>query len=406
MNYETLTELRGRCTASRDALHDLNVKRAKEGLTSDEQSRYALLIEEVRDFDRELKATQALYDTRNVMGGNVLDEDGAFLEHALRAKKDRRVVEFNLNLREDVLVTASGTSPSAPSGGSSSAKHVMMTDVASVTPLLYKDLLEPLSKNSLTAKVGMPWETNVQGTPTWATYTQFEAQMLGEAVALSDTKFDFKTIRATPHRVGVTTSLTNSSINQSKYDLRAIVMKQQRDAIDRLLNKWFFGTEAPTGVLATATPSPFVAAAKKPLTYDSVISWEDLAKLELAVASKDIPMDGSGGCYLMNPEQFYQLKYTPIVGGTYPSMLASPGPGFGERLLNGAKCLASNHIPKGVVLYGVFDNAYVSQFGTVRMVVDPITGATTDTVRFTVNTEFDITTLYKDAFAVLKKKTS
>ena len=393
-----LTEMRSRVMELKEELRTLTDKRVKEGLDEKEEKRFTELLDVCPNEEKTLRAYQLMQETPPSPKemASMRDCDAEFLEMVLRCKKDRRTDSFEVSFRGDP--SAGGATPTTPTTPTPPIKG---EDVKAITPDLFKGLLEPLRAKSVLQNAGARWETGVEGEPVWAGFGTIEASLVDEVEELKDTSFAFNETRATPHRMGVTVPCSYRSISQSAYDLRSIVLNEMRMALDRRLNNWAFHVEDPSGLYAKATKNPFETLyPTTKLTYTTDITWKDLVGLETEVISKDIEGEG---CYLMNPQEYQKLKYTPLVGEVYPAFMAG-GAGFGNRLPNGMRVEVSNLVPKGVVLYGVFNNLAVTQFGNVIFVVDGYTRATKGQVCFTANTEFDITTLRPEAFAVLKKK--
>lgn len=392
-----LTELRDKVTGMREELRSLTHKRAADGLNESEEKRFVELLDSYDSEEKNLRAEQILAEQgTQTMRSVTAEEDAneAFLDAVLRCQRDRDTMALNVEFRDN---PSAGTTPTPTAG----AVGVTSNEVAAATFDLNRGLLEPLRKNSLTTKAGFRWETNVQGTPIWASFGTIEADLVDEVEELKDKKIDFSRISAKPHRLGVTIPVSYRALNQSAYDLRSIIMNEIRKAMDYKLNEWFFHAKDDDGKFTKVSKNPFETLyPTTKLTYTANVTWKDLVGLETEVLTKDV--DGEG-CYLMNPAEYQALKYTPIVGDIYPAFMAG-GQGLGNRLPNGARVEVSNHIPQGVIYYGVFDNAVVSQFGSVNFVIDGYTLATKGQIRFTANTEFDITTLRPEAFAVLKKK--
>ena len=51
--------------------------------------------------------------------------------------------------------------------------------------------------------------------------------------------------------------------------------------------------------------------------------------------------------------------------------------------------------------FGYFSYALVGQFGNTEVIVDPFTKATSNSVRFILNTDFDIKAARPEAFGIL-----
>lgn len=379
-------EKRDEVVQLREELKDLLQKRTAEGLDEAGEKRFLELTDAVEDGERELRAMQALEDSRVTSPYAVLNEercaveqDEVFLEAVERSMKDRTQVGFEIHNRSGIT----------------------STDVKAVTLDLHKGLLEPLMANSILKKAGAIWETGVQGEPVWASYGQVEVELVNETEALTDTKISSE-IKPQPHHLCISIPLKHRGLNSNNYNLRTKIFREMRKALDEKLNRWAFYAEDSAGKFTKATKNPFaeIIEENKAKTYNSDIKWSDLVDLETAVLEADVK---GAGCYIMHPIDYQKMKYTPVVGDTIPAFVAG-GLGIRETLLpNGARVEVSTVLPKGYVYYGVFDNLAVTQFGAFNFVVDGHTLSTKEQVLFKVYTAFDITPLRKEAFAVLKK---
>ena len=91
------------------------------------------------------------------------------------------------------------------------------------------------------------------------------------------------------------------------------------------------------------------------------------------------------------------MKSTPIENGS-PKMLCE------NDTVNGYPVLVTNYAEADTLNFGVFSYAAIGQFGDMDMVIDPYTGAKSNTVNFVLNSDYDIVVARKEAFAVSKKK--
>lgn len=149
--------------------------------------------------------------------------------------------------------------------------------------------------------------------------------------------------------------------------------------------------------LKTATPGVMVDAYDNAITYESGngVTFNDVVSLEAKVLSNQVETVDGTACYVMGSKMYCDLKSTPLKEGHQKMIIE-------DRMMNGYPVLVTDHVEGGLILFGVFGYVVVSQFGGARLVVDPITLAKKDSVQFTLNTEYDITVLRKEAFACLK----
>lgn len=285
-------------------------------------------------------------------------------------------------------------------GGNKSARievraniPINTADVTDTIPVLYQDVLNALEPKLILNQVGIKMQTSVKGTPVWPTVGNVEAQILGENAELDDKSIDFSKISATPKRAGVTIRLSRRAINQSNLNLYDIVVNQIADAIAMLLNKWLV---SPTAI-ATGCEGVFVKTAAEIIPLSKQPFLVDIVGLETAVLDSNV--NGTNGGYVIGTAMRGRLKTKPIEAGN-PAMVL-----VGNEM-NGYPVITSNLIPADYVGFGFFEYAVLSQFGEFSLVVDPYTLATKNEIRFTGNSDFDITVLRPEAFALGRVETA
>ena len=271
------------------------------------------------------------------------------------------------------------------------ANPINSVDVKDTVPVLFKDVVDALEPALIINKVGSRMLFNVQGTPTWPTIGDVEANWVGENVSLTETKINFGAIRANPRRLGVKIKVSKRALNQSNLELYNIVVGKIARSFAAAINKALVSftkvaTEAPTGV--------FVTPALTPVTLSASPTLKEVVALETAVLDANVGTDADGfGAYIIGTGMRGKLKTTPIEKGS-PKMVLD-----GDTM-NGYPVVTSNYMPVDSIGFGFFEYAVISQFGNMDFTFDPITGAGSFEVIFVGNTEFDITTLRPEAFVV------
>lgn len=288
----------------------------------------------------------------------------------------------------------------AVEGGNKSARievraniPINTADVADTIPVLYQDVLNALEPKLILNQVGIRMQTGVKGTPVWPTVGNVEAQILGENAELQDKSIDFSRITATPKRAGVTIRLSRRAINQSNLNLYDIVVNQIADAIAMLLNKWLVN---PTAI-ASGCNGVFVKNAGEVIPLSKQPFLVDVVGLETTVLNSNV--NGTNGAYILGTAMRGRLKTKPVEAGN-PAMVLN------GNEMNGYPVVTSNLIPADYIGFGFFEYAVLSQFGEFSLIVDPYTLATKNEIRFTGNSEFDITVLRPEAFALGKVETA
>ena len=304
-------------------------------------------------------------------------------------KEERKVYDvFGENLRK---VVDSGQKSAKIEIRADENVVIDSTAVSDTIPVLFKDIINALAPATVINQVGSKMLFNVQGQPTWPTVGDVEAQWAGENESLIDKTIDFDAIRATPNRLGVKVKVSRTALNQSNLELYSIVVSKIGRAFAAKLNQAMLSftkvaTNAPTGV--------FVAPALTALDLSASPTLKEVVSLETAVMDENVGGAVQGfGAYIIGTSMNGKLKTTPVEAGN-PKMILE------GNTMNGYPVIVSNYMDKDSIGFGFFEYSVVSQFGSMNLTFDPITGAGEDEVKFVANSNFDITILRPEAFVV------
>lgn len=285
---------------------------------------------------------------------------------------------------------------------------MMVSDVTAggIVPLNMQDILKPLQEGFILDKVGLPMQTGLAGEFVWPMYEAVTATVLGEGVALGDTKIDFNKLTAAPERIGIAIPATYQSFNQSDGLLEMIIREIMPEAIRQLLNKILFSTTKVNG--ATNLKGPFVDLAAKAVTLSAVPTFQELnAKMKAAVLETGI--DGSHMCWIMTKSMAAALEGTPInEKGIYIPMLQNGMlcglPVYTTNVMRTSTTSGTPAVTKTTEYIGLGDWRYqpMGLFGTMRFVVDPYSKARQDSVDFVLNCDYATKTIREEAFLLGK----
>ena len=265
-------------------------------------------------------------------------------------------------------------------------------------PLTIKDILPPLEMGLIFDKLGIQVETGVMGDIQWPVVGSVEASIKGEKEALTDTGIDFSSISPKKVRVGITIPVTYQAINSTSSDLLRIVQEQARMGISRLVNRVSFSHQNFTGDFH----GPFAGAKATGSFAGAVPTYKELLAMKGTVASEGVEMIGF--CFVMSENMKAALEATPIDAGS-GRMIIENG------TINGYPVFTTEYINYGsnkskadveYIAAGCFGYLAVNQYGELRVVVDPYTRAKEDIVQVTINSDWSMTTLRTEAFALYK----
>ena len=267
-------------------------------------------------------------------------------------------------------------------------------------PLTIKDILPPLEMGLIHDKVGIPMETGVVGDIQWPVMGAVEATVKGEKEALSDTGIDMSKVVAKKVRVGITIPVTGSAITSTSSDLLGIIQNQSRMGITRLLNRVIFSHQNFTSDFH----GPFAGSKASGTFAGAVPTYKELLAMKGKVFAEGV--EPVGFCFVMSENMKSILEATPIDAGS-GRMIVENG------AINGYPVYTTEFINYGsdkskvaveYIAAGCFGYLPVNQYGELRVVIDPYTRAKEDIVQVTINSDWSITTLRPEAFALFATK--
>lgn len=265
-------------------------------------------------------------------------------------------------------------------------------------PLTIKDILPPLEMGLIFDKVGIPVETGVVGDIQWPVMGAVEATIKGEKEALSDTGIDMSKVVAKKVRVGITIPVTGSAITSTSYDLLGYIQNQARMGITRLLNRVTFSHQNFTSDFH----GPFAGAKASGSFAGAVPTYKELLAMKGKVYAEGV--EPVGFCFVMSENMKSILEATPIDAGS-GRMIVENGAINGYPVYTTEFINYGSDKSKAAVEYiaaGCFGYLPVNQYGELRVVVDPYTRAKEDIVQVTINSDWSMTTLRPEAFALYK----
>ena len=266
-------------------------------------------------------------------------------------------------------------------------------------PLTIKDILPPLEMGLIHDKVGIPIETGVEGDIQWPILGAVEATVKGEKESLTDTAVDLSKVTAKKTRVGITIAITGSAITSTSTNLLALIQSQAGRGIVRLLNRVIFSHQNFTSDFH----GPFAGAKAQKTFAGKLPTYKELLGMKGSVFAEGV--EPVGFCYVMSENMKSQLEATPIDEGSGRMVVENGAiagyPVFTTEYINYG---SNKEKVEGVeyIAAGCFGYLPVNQYGELRVIVDPYTRAKEDIIQITINSDWSITTLRSQAFAVGK----
>lgn len=357
----------------------------KRGLNTDERTEFDALKAEKEILQLRMERAD-LGEARTV---REITEERAFADAVYHIVEKRA-------MPEDYATFTGSNGIEVPLTRSEGSSIQDSTTVTPLIPLTIGEIIQPLEKGLILSKVGCKMQYGLTGDFVLPIVAGIEATIEDENAEVADTTIDISKISPKPKRVALAIPVSNRAIDQSNSALLEIVRTQLTMGLTRLLNKWMFST---LKITAKASDGCFVKASEIPaIEYDSAkgISWKDVVKLKGAVMKTGVVFDSSAA-YVCSATTYAELEATPRDAGSGRMIIEN-----GQ--INGFPVFMTEFVGEDFLGFGIFNYELVGQFGKMRIIVDPYTGAKKNVVYFVLNTDFDMLTVRPEAFGVAKPK--
>lgn len=302
------------------------------------------------------------------------------------------------------------------------AREVITTaDINGQVPLTIGDIIKPLEEGLILSKVGIKLRTGLVGEYASPVLGRVVAKVAGEKVKLGNTKLSTEALKPKPFRVGISTQTTYSAVNRSAGLTLDIVSEELPMGVTRTLNALMFSpvkvaTDASGNQLPEEATGPFYqilskhstgtpieeikTKAQKKAAYHiafagDVPTYKELLAMKGLVMAKGVVNDGTA-CYVMSEYLKAELEATPRDAGS-GLMVVENG------MIGGIPVFCTNEIDTDTASYvgfGIWSNELLGQFGDMRYIVDPTSLADEDSIKHTLNGEWSMTTVRKEAFVL------
>lgn len=298
---------------------------------------------------------------------------------------------------------------------------ITTSDINGQVPLSIGDIIKPLEEGLILNKVGIKLRTGLVGEYASPVLGRVVAKVAGEKVKLSNTKITTEALKPKPFRVGITTQTTYSAVNRSAGLTLDIVREELPMGVTRTLNALMFSpvkvaTDASGNQLPDEAMGPFAhilkehasgtavaeikTKAQKKAAYHiqfagDVPTYKELLAMKGLVMAKGVTNDGTA-CYVMSEYLKAELEGTPRDAGSGLMVIENGA-------IAGIPVFCTNEIDTDSAQYvgfGIWSNQLLGQFGDMRYVVDPTSLADEDSIKHTLNGEWAMSTVRKEAFVL------
>jgi len=279
-------------------------------------------------------------------------------------------------------------------GTVSTASQLMTTgDVKTggLFPVTIQEILMPLEEELIYNKVGIRMPTGCRGSYEWPVVEAVEATIADEGVEIEEKKINLSKVATVTQRIAVKVSATRESLYNSDGKLEGIIKELLPKAIASKINLILVSREKVTANCAITGPFVGMTATEVSPTFKA-LNKEKAKLLAKGVSSQRM-------CWVMTEATKAELEATPKDAGSGIMVVEN------DKMC-GLPIFCHSAIGEGYIGLGDFTFQVAGQFGDIYLIVDPYTGAGSNSVKFTLNTDFGTAKLRPEAFALLKIKQS
>lgn len=342
------------------------LREEKRARNESEDNEYNELLRELQLVDMDLRSL-AVDNGRNIE--NVQRE---FTEMVRECVRDGKKVGFTF-ARDMVMVS------DANNGG--------------VVPLLVQDIMGPLSERLIYDKIGIPIATGVHGEYVWPFHGDVSVTIAGEGVAVPGKKITFTKKTAHPERLAACYEASRESLLQTDNLVEDIIKKMIPVAIGKCIDTVLFSTTKATGAVDFVGPFVGLKATAKQIGPNLDFKTMVIAKADLLKTG----VEGEAMAWVMTKSMKAILEATPKDAGSGIMVCE-------DDKIAGIPVYTTQAIGDDYIGLGDWSYQPLSFFGDTSLIIDPYSGADSNSVRYVVNTDLATTTLVPEAFRLYKVK--
>jgi len=276
------------------------------------------------------------------------------------------------------------------------------------TDLLADSFIDLLRNRMVVRQAGATVLTGLQGDIAIPRQTGgATAYWVAESGAPTESQQTVDQVTLTPKTVGAYTDFSRKLLKQSSMDVERFVRADLTNVIALAIDlAALHGTGAsnqPTGIAATSGIGSVAGG-----TNGLAPAWAHIVGLETEVAIDNA--DIGRLAYMTNAKVRGKAKQTPKVASTDSMMLwdtqsnAQPLNGYGAFVTNQVSSALTKGTASAVcsaIFFGNWADLVIGMWGTLDILVDPYTGATSGTVRVVALEDMDIAVRHAESFAAM-----
>lgn len=273
---------------------------------------------------------------------------------------------------------------------SANAIKVPAVEGAGLVPEKHQGVIYALTEGVIYDKLGIPLSYSNSGTFTWTTAGVASVSITGEGVDVVPQTLALSKIAAKPERVAAAVEVSREAIYQSETAIEDIVNRQLNAAVRDFINKVMLSTTKVTGAATLAGPLVAAPVVNIPKAY----TYKDLVALKAKPAKAGLGINATTA-FVVSHDLYATLESTPRDAGSGLMIIE-------DGKLAGVPVFASDAIGANAIAYGDWSCQAAGFFGDLSLIVDPYTGAKSNTVNFVLNFGFATATLRQDGFVLGK----
>lgn len=277
---------------------------------------------------------------------------------------------------------------------SANAIKVPAVEGAGLVPEKHQGVIYALTEGVIYDKLGIPLSYSNSGTFTWTTAGVASVSITGEGVDVVPQTISLSKIAAKPERVAAAVEVSREAIYQSETAIEDIVNRQLNAAVRDFVNKVMLSTTKVAGAATLAGPLVAAPVVNIPKAY----TYKDLVALKAKPAKAGLGINATTA-FVVSHDLYATLESTPRDAGSGLMIIE-------DGKLAGVPVFASDAIGANAIAYGDWSCQAAGFFGDLSLIVDPYTGAKSNTVNFVLNFGFATATLRQDGFVLGKIATA
>ncbi len=273
---------------------------------------------------------------------------------------------------------------------SANAIKVPAVEGAGLVPEKHQGVIYALTEGVIYDKLGIPLSYSNSGIFTWTTAGVASVSITGEGVDVVPQTLALSKIAAKPERVAAAVEVSREAIYQSETAIEDIVNRQLNAAVRDFVNKVMLSTTKVAGAATLAGPLVSAPVVNIPKAY----TYKDLVALKAKPAKAGLGINATTA-FVVSHDLYATLESTPRDAGSGLMIIE-------DGKLAGVPVFASDAIGANAIAYGDWSCQAAGFFGDLSLIVDPYTGAKSNTVNFVLNFGFATATLRQDGFVLGK----